>query len=198
MNDTAKIIVIGIGNVLLSDEGVGVRVVERIKTGYDFPPNVEVYDGGATGMMGLLPLIEDADHLIVIDAVNGAGRPGSLYRFTIDDFKLTMPKKMSAHDVGLVECLAMTEITGRSPESVVILGVKPEDIKTFGMTLSDTVEAKLDDLEKMVLGELRSLGVKPVHLHRSGSSRFTLENRRVYAEDSLENHDLLLSREVGL
>ncbi len=157
-----KIIVLGIGNILMSDEGIGVRAVEAIKEKYTFSENVEIYDGGTTGMMGLLPIIEEADHLIVIDAVNGPGEPGALYRYTLDELRLNIPKKLSPHDIGFLECLSIAEINGRLPESVVIIGVKPEDIKTRRMELSEPVAGKIGNLVSMTLAELKTLGVEPL------------------------------------
>jgi len=156
-----KIIVLGIGSVLMTDEGIGVRVAERLKQSYTFPENVEVYDGGATGMHGLLPLIEEADRLIVIDAVNGPGEPGELYRYTAEDFRLTIPKKLSAHDVGFLECLAIAQINEYAPKSVVIIGVKPLDIETWGMELTDFIAGKIGKLVEMTIAELKELGAQP-------------------------------------
>jgi len=156
-----KIIVIGIGNVLMCDEGVGVRVAEKLMAEYAFPANVEVYDGGTTGMHGLMPLIEEADRLIVIDAVNGPGEPGELYRYTLDDFKLNIPKKLSAHDIGFIECMAIAGINERSPASTVIIGVKPADIGSWEMRLTGAVAARVEDLMRMVVDELESAGAPP-------------------------------------
>lgn len=158
MSNPPKIIVIGIGNILMSDEGVGVRVVERLMSEYSFPPNVELYDGGTTGMQGLLPLMEMADHLVVIDAVKGAGEPGSVYRYTLEDFRLTIPKKLSAHDIGFIECLAVAEINETLPKSVVVIGIRPEDDSTLAMELTPTIKAKVEELVKMTLEEISSLG----------------------------------------
>jgi hydrogenase maturation protease len=156
-----RVTVLGIGNILMSDEGVGVRAVNKLMEEYTFPPQVELVDGGTTGLHGLLPVIEDTDRLIVIDAVNGKGEAGSLYRFTLKDFRLTFPKKLSAHDIGFVECMAVTEVNGRLPKSVVIIGIKPADFTTLGMELTPAIEAKLDDLAGMVLGELADIGISP-------------------------------------
>ena len=162
MKKDQKIIVVGIGNILMSDEGVGVRVVDRLKERYSFPANVEVYDGGTTGMHGLLPLMEEADHMVVIDAVNGPGIAGDVYRYSLDDFKMTIPKKLSAHDIGFIECLAVAELNETLPESVTVIGVKPSDMKTMSMDLTETVSARVDDLMDMTVAELRSLGATPV------------------------------------
>ena len=136
------------------------RVVEKMMGEYSFPDNVELFDGGVTGMMGLLPIIEDADHLIILDAVNGPGEPGALYRYTLEDFKLVMPKKLSIHDVGILECLAIAQTLGKSPTTVTVIGAKPYDISTPAMSLTNVVESKLDDLVVMALAELRALGAE--------------------------------------
>ena len=157
-----KIIVLGIGNILMKDEGIGVRVVEKIMEDYKFPDNVEIYDGGVTGMMGLLPLIEEADHLVVIDAVNGPGEPGTLYRYTGEQFRHTIPKKLSPHDIGFVECLTIAEINERSPKSITVIGVKPEDIKTREMGLTERVSQVFDDLVSKTIEELKTLNAGPI------------------------------------
>ena len=163
MNSKPKIIVLGIGSILMSDEGVGVRVVEKLQEEYSFPPNVEIYDGGTTGMHGLMPLIEEADHLVVIDAVNGPGEAGTIYQYTLEDFKLTMPKKISAHDIGFIECLAIAELIGSLPESVIIIGIKPEDLNTRKMELTETVNNKLNELTKITVKEIAALGASPLN-----------------------------------
>jgi hydrogenase maturation protease len=156
MDEPPKIIALGIGNILLSDEGVGPKVAWRLKAEYRFPPNVEIYDGGTTGL-GLLPYISEADYLVIVDAINGPGEPGSVYRYTVDDFELNIPKKMSIHDVGLIECLALAELDGRIPRQTIILGVKPASLKP-GMELTDAVASKVDMLVEMVVKEIGEMG----------------------------------------
>ena len=154
------IVILGIGNVLMSDEGLGVRVVEKLVEEYSFPESVEIYDGGVTGMMGLLPIIEDAGRLIIVDAINAPGDPGDLFRRAIDEFRLSMPKKLSIHDVGIMECLAIAEVNGRSPETTVVIGAKPADITTPGTRLTDVIRGRLEDLVSMVIEEARGFGVE--------------------------------------
>lgn len=155
------------GNILLSDEGLGVRAAERLMAEYDFPENVEVHDGGVTGMMGLLPIIEEADGLIILDAVDGPGEPGALYRHRLDDFRKIIPKKMSIHDVGVMECLAIAEVTGRLPRSVIILGMKPYDMATPRIGLSAPVESRMRELVRMAAVELSGMGAAPVRRVRA-------------------------------
>jgi len=159
MKTEPKIFVIGMGNILLSDEGAGVRAVERLMASHTFPANVQLIDGGTTAMKGLLPLVEEADHVIALDTVNGPGGPGALYRYDASEFRRNIPKKISAHDIGFLECLAIAEVNGRAPESVVILGIQPADISTPSMELSPEVKAGLDGLCAMAVKELERLGV---------------------------------------
>ena len=161
-SDTPQITILGIGNILLKDEGVGVRVVERLLAGYRFPENVAVYDGGVTGLMGLLPIIEDTDHLIVVDAIKGDGPPGTLYRYPLSEFRLCLPKKLSMHDVGFVECLTVSELNGTLPKSTVVVGVQPEDFSSLEMGLTDTVQKTVTPLVEMVMKELAALGAHPL------------------------------------
>lgn len=162
MPDTPHITVLGIGNILLKDEGVGVRVLERLRSDYRFPENVALYDGGVTGLMGLLPIIEDTDHLIVIDAIRGDSPPGTLYRYSLSEFRLRLPKKLSMHDVGFVECLTIAELNGTLPKSTVILGAQPEDYLRMEMGLTETLQKTLVPLAEKVLRELAALGVSPL------------------------------------
>ena len=156
-----RIVVLGVGNILLSDEGAGVHAVQRMMTRYSFSEDVRVLDGGVTGMVGLLPIIEETDHLILLDAALCPGPPGTVRRYTLSDFKRVVPKKLSSHDIGFLECLAIAEATGQAPESVVVIGVRPFDMATLSMELSEIVADKIDDMIKLALTELESLGVTP-------------------------------------
>lgn len=156
-----KIVVLGVGNILLSDEGAGVHAAQRMIARYTFAKNVRVLDGGVTGMVGLLPIIEETDHLILLDAVLDPGPPGTVRRYSLSDFKREVPKKLSSHDIGFLDCLAIAEATGRAPKSVVVIGVKPYDMATLSMNLSDTVAGRIDDMIQLALTELGRFGVIP-------------------------------------
>jgi hydrogenase maturation protease len=155
---TAKrVTILGVGNILLSDEGVGIRVVEKLDRHYEFPENVEVLDGGVLGVH-LMGLISAADHLIVVDAVRNNQPPGSLYRMAGDQIPKRILAKNSLHQVDLLETLTLVEAIGPSPETVVV-GIEPVDIQTMSLDLTPLVASKLDDLVAMVLAELDRLGV---------------------------------------
>jgi hydrogenase maturation protease len=155
--NTERIVVLGVGNTLLKDEGIGVRVAEEFQRRYELPENVRVVDGGTQGLW-LMATIQESDHLIVVDAVLGGGPPGSLYRLERDDLPKGLRAKQSAHDSDLVEALNMCRLIGVAPKSVVVIGIEPEDIQPFGLELTETVAAKMEDLISRVLEELERLG----------------------------------------
>jgi hydrogenase maturation protease len=155
-----RIVVLGVGNILLRDEGVGVRVVEELQRRYTFSSNVRIVDGGTQGLW-LLPTLQEADHLIVVDAVLGNGEPGTIYRLERDDLPKGLRAKQSAHDSDLVEALNLCSLLETGPRDVVVVGIQPEDIQPYGLELTDKVRAKTEDLITRVLEELRSLGVEP-------------------------------------
>ena len=126
-----QIIIMGVGNILFTDEGVGIRVLETLSKQYDFPPNVEMVDGRVLGM-NLLGTISEADYLIVIDAVRNGGKPGTLYRLEGEEIPQRVLAKNSLHQVDLLEALTFCQALDKQPETLII-GVEPEDIKTVGL-----------------------------------------------------------------
>jgi hydrogenase maturation protease len=152
-----QILVLGVGNILLTDEGVGIRVIERIQERFAFPDNVSVLDGGVLGL-SLLGVISEADHLIVVDAVRNGKEPGSLYRLQGDQVPKRILAKNSLHQVDFLETLTSCQALDRIPETV-ILGVEPLDIENLSIELTPVVQEKVDSLIHMVLKELDRLGV---------------------------------------
>lgn len=152
-----RITVLGVGNILLKDEGVGVRVVERLAQGHTFGDNVRLVDGGVLGV-GLMGVVADSDVLIIVDAVRNGQAPGSLYRLQGDQVPRRVLAKQSMHQLDMPEVLALCEVIDHYPETIVI-GVEPKDITTMDLELTDTVAARLDDLVAMVLYELECRGV---------------------------------------
>lgn len=158
--NSEHIVVLGVGNILLKDEGVGVRVAEELGRRYVFPDNVEVVDGGTQGLW-LMPTIQQSDHLIVVDAVRGKGESGTLYRLERDDLPKSLRAKQSAHDSDLVEALNLCTLIDKGPKTVVVVGVEPEDISPFGLELTPRVAAKIEELIERVLDELKIFGIEP-------------------------------------
>jgi hydrogenase maturation protease len=154
-----RVIVLGVGNILLKDEGVGVRVVEELQRRYDVPENVRLVDGGTQGLW-LMSTIQEADRLIVIDAVLGRKEPGTIYRLERDDLPKGLRAKQSAHDSDLVESLNLCTLLDKGPKSVVVVGIEPEDIQPYGLELTEIVASKIEDLITRVIEELGAIGVE--------------------------------------
>ena len=154
--ENKRILVLGVGNILLHDEGVGVKAVDKLQAEYDFSDNVQLFDGGTLGLR-LLDPISEADHLIVVDCVRYGHPPGTLYRFSIEDFEKRVTFKNSLHQLDLVETLAFAEIIGNRPSTVVV-GIEPENISPWGMELTEVVQARLGDMCAKVLEEIAAAG----------------------------------------
>ena len=151
-----KILVLGVGNILLRDEGVGVRVVERLEERYSFSPNVEVMDGGTLGLK-LMDAMISCTYLIVVDAVLNGGSPGSIYRLTGDQIGKSLAFKNSLHQTDLIETLVCCELVSHRPETVVI-GIEPKDYSPWSDKLTATIRKRLGTITKTVLREIESAG----------------------------------------
>jgi len=153
-----NILVLGVGNLLLRDEGVGVRALEVIEKRYELPAGVELMDGGTSGME-LLGYIQGRDALIIIDAVTCNEPPGTIVRMEGDQVPALFRKKISPHQLGLSDLLAAARLTDSIPKKLVLFGVEPLELGT-GLDLSGKVAGVMQDLAALVAFELEGLGVK--------------------------------------
>jgi hydrogenase maturation protease len=154
----SETLVLGLGNILLRDEGVGVRVVERLLEQYDFPEGVRVMDGGTLGL-DLLPFLEEASRLLVIDAVQARKPPGTLVRLVGDEIPIFLDaSKVSPHQEGLQDLLAVAVLKGYLPEEVVFWGAQITSLGV-GLDLSEAVAEQVDALAEKVLAELAQWGI---------------------------------------
>ncbi len=158
----SRILVLGIGNILLQDEGVGVRVVEYLLARYAFADNVQMLDGGTIGLE-LLFYIEGVDKLIVIDAVDAAQPPGGIVCLVDDEIPALLGKKLSPHQVGLADLLVVARMRDIIPSQVVLIGVQPAMIDT-GLELSPIISAKVPEMAQMILDQIRAWGCTPAHI----------------------------------
>ncbi len=154
-----NVLVLGLGNILLSDEGVGVRIVEALDAAHDLPAEVEVLDGGTSGME-LFDLVADRDCLIVADAVNAAKPAGSIVRLENDDIKILFETHFSPHQLGLSDLLAALRLVDKAPRRVIIIGVVPQDL-SLGLDLSPAAAGGRDAAVTMIVDELSRLGAAP-------------------------------------
>jgi hydrogenase maturation protease len=154
----AKIVVLGIGNILLTDEGVGVRTIEALERDYALPPDVEIIDGGTCGME-MLEQLENLDGLIVVDCVRCNQPPATPVLLKDDDVPVFFRTKLSPHQVSLSDVLASLEFTDKAPKSVAIVGMQPVSM-ALGLELSPEVAARVPELVNMTLLELSLLGIE--------------------------------------
>lgn len=156
MPETKRILVLGVGNVLYTDEGIGVRLAEHLEHAYEFSENVTVLEGGTLGLRLMDPIM-NSDYLIVADAVLGDGPPGSLYRLTGEDLRRSLSFKNSLHDTDLVDTLISCKLCGSCPDAVVI-GMEPEDYGTMCPDLTPAVDAAMPGMVEAVLKEVAEAG----------------------------------------
>lgn len=156
-----SILVLGVGNILLTDEAIGVRVVEALEQRYRLPEYVEVLDGGTAGME-LLEAMANRDHLIIADAVvSRKSEPGAVICLRDDDVPTLFSNKISPHQLGLSDVLSALRFTGEFPKKLTLIGIIPSSLEPhIGMT--QLVEASLDTALQAVLAALRESGVEPV------------------------------------
>jgi hydrogenase maturation protease len=152
-----KTLVLGVGNLLLSDDGVGVHTIQRLQEVARLPEGVQVVDGGTSGL-DLLHYLEGVSHMIIVDAVETGQAPGTLMRITGDQVPAYLSLKMSPHEIGLPDMLFAAKLRDLYPEEVVIWGVQPATTGV-GLDLSPPVAAQLDVLVEKVLEQLKGWGI---------------------------------------
>ncbi len=150
---------LGLGNRLRRDEGLGVCALERLYQRYVLPSGVQLVDGGVLGLE-LLAYVESARRLLVLDAALTEGEPGSLLRLKDDEVPAYFGVRASPHEIGLPDLLAAARLRGRSPESIVLLGMQPETIE-LGWGLTPVVASRLDHLIEAAVDQLASWGYAP-------------------------------------
>jgi hydrogenase maturation protease len=152
-SERKPILVLGVGNILLRDEGIGVHVAQRIEA-MNLPDEVELFDGGVLGL-DLLEHMEDRERVIIIDAVQGGEEPGTVYRLTRKDIDMGKTRLLSSlHEIDLPYVLNVAALMGKHIEPVII-GVEPKDI-SVGLELSPEIEAKIPEVIEMVMKEIDS------------------------------------------
>lgn len=149
--------ILGVGCILFSDEGFGVRVIEELQRRYRFPDNVSIVDGGVLGI-NLLGIMSEADQLVVVDVIRKKGQPGDLYRLAGEAIPERIRAKNSIHQVDFLESLTLLQALDKVPETVIV-GVEPEDIDTLSLEMTDTIRNRMDAVIEMVLEELQRLNV---------------------------------------
>jgi hydrogenase maturation protease len=148
------------GNILLEDEGLGIRALEALRRDFDFPPGVELLDGGTTGM-GLLDDISGRDYLLVLDAVQTGEPAGRLVAMRGTDVPVYFGLRVTPHQLGLADVLATLELSGERPGAVTVLGLVPCSLE-LSLDLSQTIRSRLGALVQAAVEELTAAGYPPV------------------------------------
>jgi hydrogenase maturation protease len=160
MQQPPSVLLLGIGNVLWADEGFGVRAAETLQQTYEIPGNVTVMDGGTQGIY-LVQHVQAADILVVFDAIDYGLPPASLKTIEGDAVpKFLGAKKMSLHQTGFQEVLAMAEMLGDYPEHLLLIGVQPVELEDYGGSLRPAVKAQVGPAIDAALAYLEGFGIQ--------------------------------------
>jgi len=154
----SSILVLGLGNALMNDDAVGVRAIEALRERYTFPADVQLVDGGTLGL-DLLPFLEGVERLLIIDAIDMGAMPGDLFRLAGEEVPRAFASKLSVHQMGVQDLLAVAELQGHVPGELVVHGMQPASID-MEMQLSPAVAAAMDPLLEGIVAELGIWGVR--------------------------------------
>ena len=146
--------ILGVGNLLMKDEGIGVHVAHACER-LCLPGDVVVIDGGTSTELAFL--VEGFDRLIVVDAAQAGGKPGQIYRFTLEEIDQGESPLLSGHEFGIAQTLGSGAFVENRPEQIVIVGVEPKQID-WGLELSPELENRIPEIIKSVLSEIEPGG----------------------------------------
>ncbi|MDA8424455.1 MAG: HyaD/HybD family hydrogenase maturation endopeptidase [Nitrospiraceae bacterium] len=149
-----KVLILGVGNLLLGDDGFGVHLINSFAD-TPFPPNVRLLEAGTVSHQ-LIPLFREIDGLIVVDVVEAGDTPGSVFRFSPEDMRFPKEQMVSLHQISLIDVLHMAELTGGKPQTTII-GVQPKDVSSWSLELSDEVRAVIPKVKDLILEELKKM-----------------------------------------
>ncbi len=158
-NNKKKIGILGVGNLIVGDEGFGVHTVRYLEEHYEFPEEVLLRDGGTAGIY-MSPFLEECDPVLVIDVVDIDAEPGSLHYYSSADVKAgKISTRMSPHQLGLLEILEICKLRDAAPETLEFYCVVPKKLDT-STELSDVVAPRVKEISDIVLKRLAELGVE--------------------------------------
>jgi hydrogenase maturation protease len=152
-----KVTLIGLGNILMRDEGVGVQAVRAVEARYEIPPGVEIVDGGTCGL-DLLPYIEGRDRVLFVDAVNFDKEPGYIGVLEDQEIPALFARKDSLHHLGLMDVLATAQLLDVTPRDICLIGIQPLSLE-IGLELSELLQARMDLLVAQIITKLEDWGI---------------------------------------
>lgn len=159
MKEIKQITVLGLGSIILKDEGFGVHFIRWFSERYTLGEDVRILDGGTLGYR-LLDLVTSSSYLIVVDCIKLDEEPGGIYRFTQDEMRLKMPDPTTAHEVEFPDVLSMADLMDECPQ-VIFLCIVPESYGTMELDMTPTMTAAFPAMERLLIKELRQLGIEP-------------------------------------
>jgi hydrogenase maturation protease len=168
VDKSVPLLILGLGNLICGDDGLGVTAVHRLLDAYDAPEGVRILDGGTLGL-SLLPYLEDAERAILVDAIRDDAAPGSFVRLMGDDVAPAVATRLSVHQVGVIDLLDGARWLGKTPSTLVLLGLVPASVE-LSVALSAPVERKLPELVRRIAAESAALGF-PLRLRRTHAPR---------------------------
>lgn len=178
-----QVLILGIGNILWADEGFGVRTVEQLDQHYQFEENVTVMDGGTQGIY-LVQYVEQADILVVFDAIDYHLQPGEMKLIEGDDVpKFMGVKKMSLHQTGFQEVLMMADMLGRYPDKLLLVGVQPVDLEDFGGGLCEKTRQQIPPAIDAALTWLKQFDIHPTKRETPLSAEHLLAGNEVSSSE---------------
>ena len=151
-----RIAVIGLGNPLMGDDGFGIAALDRLRAEWAIASNVQLVDGATWGL-SLLPIIEAATHVVILDAVRAGLAPGTVAFFQDEDVPRRLSTKLSPHQIDLREILALAQLRGTLPRKLVVIGVEPLRVELL-LGLSDLVAEKLDQVVALAVDRVHAWG----------------------------------------
>ena len=154
MSSNHKVVVLGLGNILMEDEGIGVHAANHLEGNYSFKPEIEIVDGGTSGL-DLLPFFDTEKSILLIDAVNFDMKPGTVGVLEDDDILAQLDPKLSLHHLGLSDLISISELTDRKAKKLTLLGIQPESMENLDLEMTDTIKGVF---EKVIENALRIIG----------------------------------------
>ena len=154
----ADITVLGIGNLLMGDEGVGIHLIQTLEKSYTFSPSVNLIDGGTTGL-DLIPYFENCEKMIIVDAVDFQRKPGYIGSLYNEEIHYRFNTKLSLHQAGLADVLSVIKLTDIQSPDMMLIGVQPLQVK-MGIELSDKIADKMEQILNIVTEKLEGWGIK--------------------------------------
>lgn len=158
-NNQPPTALLGLGNLLMEDEGIGVHVLRRLETEYHLEPEPYCVDGGTAGFE-LLPIFQDYDRILMIDAVEFKREPGTIDILRDDQILTELTQKMSLHHLGITDVLSSARLLEYNPSEIVLLGIQPYCIDNIQMELSMEMQDRMDAIVKVALDLLNTWGIK--------------------------------------